>query len=203
VSFFTRNRDELAAKGIDPTRVPPGQYVTDRFPVLHAGVVPDVDLAEWDFSVDGLLTEPQRWGWDEINAMPTDELTADIHCVTKWSKLDTTWAGVSVRHLWEQVTPSDRVSHVLVHAYHGFTANLPVEDFLADGNLFAHTYDDEPLEPEHGFPLRLVVPHLYFWKSVKWVRGITLLDEDQPGFWERNGYHMYGDPFQEQRFWGD
>jgi DMSO/TMAO reductase YedYZ molybdopterin-dependent catalytic subunit len=203
MSFFTRNRDELAAKGIDPTRVPPGQYVTDRFPVLHAGVVPDIDLAEWDFAVDGLVAESRKWSWEEIRAMPTVELTADIHCVTKWSKLDTTWGGVSVRHLWDQLTPGDTVTHVLVHAYHGFTANLPVADFLADGNLLAHTYEGEPLESEHGYPLRLVVPHLYFWKSVKWVRGFTLLDQDQPGFWERNGYHMYGDPFQEQRFWGD
>jgi DMSO/TMAO reductase YedYZ molybdopterin-dependent catalytic subunit len=165
--------------------------------------VPDIDLAEWDFAVDGLVAEPRRWSWEEIQAMPATELIADIHCVTKWSKLDTTWTGVSVRHVWDQLAPADTVSHVLVQAYHGFTANLPIADFLAERNLFAHTYEGEPLDLAHGYPLRLVVPHLYFWKSVKWVRGITLLDEDQPGFWERNGYHMYGDPFKEQRFWGD
>lgn len=203
MSFFTRKRDELAARGIDPARVPPGQYVTDRFPVLHAGVVPEIDLGTWDFKVDGLVAEERRWSWDEINSMPNAEMTADIHCVTKWSKLDTQWNGIPVQDIWDQVTPDGAVTHVLVHAYHGFTANLPVEDFLAEGNLLAHTFDGEPLELEHGYPLRLVVPHLYFWKSVKWVRGITLLSEDQPGFWERNGYHMYGDPFKEQRFWGD
>jgi DMSO/TMAO reductase YedYZ molybdopterin-dependent catalytic subunit len=203
VSFFRRNRDELLAKGIDPERVPPGQYVTDRFPVLHAGVVPDVDPAEWDFTVDGLVGNPTTWTLDEIRAMPTATLHTDIHCVTKWSKLDTDWEGIPVADLWEAVDPSPEATHVLVHAYHGFTANLPVEDFLKDGNLFAYRFDGEDLELDHGWPLRLVVPHLYFWKSVKWVRGFTVLDADRPGFWERNGYHMYGDPWREQRFWGD
>lgn len=203
MSFFTRNRDELIAKGIDPARVPPGQYVTERFPVLQAGVVPEVDLGQWDFTVKGLVSAPQRWSWDDVLAMPTAGLTADIHCVTKWSKLDTEWRGVPVGHIWDQIGADSSATHVLVDAYHGFTANLPIEDFLREGNLFAHTFGGEPLEPEHGYPLRLVVPHLYFWKSVKWVRGLTVLDADEPGFWERNGYHMYGDPFREQRFWGD
>jgi DMSO/TMAO reductase YedYZ molybdopterin-dependent catalytic subunit len=203
MSFFTRNREELIAKGIDPARVPPGQYVTERFPVLHAGVVPEVDLSEWDFTVGGLVAAEKRWSWDEFRALPPEALTADIHCVTKWSKLDTAWEGVPVRSVWEQLDADPAATHVLVHAYHGFTANLPLDDFLREDNLFAHTYAGAPLEPEHGYPLRLVVPHLYFWKSVKWVRGFTVLDEDQPGFWERNGYHMYGDPFKEQRFWGD
>ncbi len=203
MSFFTRKREELIAKGIDPARLPPGQYHTDRFPVLHAGVVPDVDLATWDFTVDGLVAEEKRWTWDEFRALPAAELTADIHCVTKWTKLDTRWEGVPVRRVWDQLEVDPSATHVLVNAYHGFTANLPVEDFLREGNLFAHTFDGAPLEPDHGYPLRLVVPHLYFWKSVKWVRGFTVLDHDEPGFWERNGYHMYGDPFEEQRFWGD
>lgn len=203
MSFFTRNREELIAKGIDPTRVPPGQYVTERFPVLHAGVVPDVDLASWDFTVGGLVAEEKRWTWDEFSALDQGTLRADIHCVTKWSKLDTEWAGTPVRAVWDQLDVDPAATHVLVHAYHGFTANLPIDDFVRAENLFAHTYDGAPLEPEHGYPLRLVVPHLYFWKSVKWVRGFTVLDQDQPGFWERNGYHMYGDPFEEQRFWGD
>ena len=203
MSFFTRNRDELSARGIDPARVPPGQYVTERFPVLHAGVIPEVDLATWDFSVDGLVATAKRWMWDEFRSLPNERLTADIHCVTKWSKLDTEWEGIPVRSVWDQLEPDPAATHVLVKAYHGFTANLPLEDFLREGNLFAHSYGGSPLEADHGYPLRLVVPHLYFWKSVKWVRGFTVRNQDQPGFWERNGYHMYGDPFKEQRFWGD
>jgi DMSO/TMAO reductase YedYZ molybdopterin-dependent catalytic subunit len=203
MSFFERNRQKLVAQGIDPARVPPGQYVTDRFPVLHAGAVPEVDLAAWDFTVDGLVASTRVWSWDQFRAFPSERVTADIHCVTKWSKLDTEWEGVAVRHIWDQVEASERATHVLVHAYHGFTANLPVEDFLRPGNLFAHAFGGEELALDHGFPLRLVVPHLYFWKSVKWVRGFSVLDADRPGFWERNGYHMYGDPFREQRYWGD
>ena len=203
MSLTAPSDDVLAARGVDAPRVPPGQYVTDRFPVLHAGVVPDVDLAAWDFTVDGLVAEGKTWTWSEFQALPSSSLTADIHCVTKWSKLDTEWVGVPVEFVWDLLDVDPSASHVLVNAYHGFTANLPVADFLGDGNLFAFEYGGEPLEPEHGYPLRLVVPHLYFWKSVKWVRGFTVLNEDEPGFWERNGYHMYGDPFREQRFWGD
>ncbi|HEX9644130.1 MAG TPA: sulfite oxidase-like oxidoreductase [Acidimicrobiia bacterium] len=202
MGFFERNRKALEAKGIDPARVPPGQYVTDRFPVLHAGVVPDVDLATWDFTIDGLVGEERRWNWAEFGDLASASRTFDIHCVTKWTKLDTSWEGIPVKDVWAEIRPDPSATHVLVRAYHGFTANLPLADFLRDENLFAHTYGGEPLEPEHGYPLRLVVPHLYFWKSVKWVQGFTLLDADEPGFWERNGYHMYGDPFKEQRFWG-
>ena len=171
--------------------------------MLHAGSVPRVDLDAWDFSVDGLVGRESTWSWAEFRALPATSIVADIHCVTKWSKLDTDWEGVPVLDIWDQIDPLPQATHVLVRAEHGFTANLPVEDFIADGNLFAHTYGGEPLEPDHGYPLRLVVPHLYFWKSVKWVRGFTVLDGDQPGFWERNGYHMHGDPWREQRFWGD
>lgn len=203
MSFFERNKAKLADLGIDPGRLPPGQYHTSRFPVLHAGSVPDVDLDTWDFVIDGLVDAPVRWTWPEFMDMSTSSTVADIHCVTKWTKFDTQWAGVSVRDVWSQISPIPAATHVLVNAYHGFTANLPIEDFLAEGNLFAHTFEGEPLDLQHGYPLRLVVPHLYFWKSVKWVRGFTLLDHDEPGFWERNGYHMYGDPFQEQRYWGD
>ena len=183
MSFFSKKRDELAAQGVDPSRVPPGQYVTDRFPVLHAGVVPDVNLADWDFVVDGHVAGEKKWPWDEFRAMPTETYTHDIHCVTKWSKLDTTWEGVPVKHIWDQIDVDGSATHVLVSASHGFTANLPVEDFLREGNLFAHTYEGGPLDPEHGYPLRLIVPHLYFWKSVKWVRGFSLMDADAPGFW--------------------
>ncbi len=203
MSFFSRRRDELAARGVDPARVPPGQYTTDRFPVLHAGVTPTVDLGTWDFTVDGLVAEPARWTYEEIRAMPSVKVVADIHCVTKWTKLDTVWEGVSVPELMSRVTLAPDATHVIVRAEHGFTANLALEDFLRDDNLFAYRFGGEELEPDHGWPLRLVVPHLYFWKSVKWVRGLTFLDHDEPGFWERNGYHMRGDPWAEQRYWGD
>ncbi len=187
----------------DPDRVPPGQYVTARFPVLHVGDVPRFDPADWDLAVDGLVATERRWSWEEIQAMPTERVVVDIHCVTKWTMLDTEWEGVPLRALWERIAPLPGVTHVLVRAEQGYTANLPVDDLLREGSLLAHTYGGEPLTPEHGRPLRLVVPHLYFWKSVKWVRGLTLLAGDEPGFWERNGYHMYGDPWREQRFWGD
>ncbi len=203
MSFFSKKRDEYAAQGIDPARVPPGQYLTDRFPVLHAGVTPKVDLEAWDFRIEGLVNQEQVFTFDEFTALPSVEKTFDIHCVTKWSKLDTTWRGIPVEELMRHVTTGPSATHVLVMAEHGFTANLPLEDFLRPENLFAWEYDGQPLERDHGWPLRLVVPHLYFWKSVKWVRGIRLLDHDEPGFWERNGYHMYGDPFLEQRYWGD
>lgn len=202
MSFFKRNRADLEARGIDPERVPPGQYVTDRFPVLHAGTVPTVDLAAWRFGIKGLVAEEKEWTWDEMAAMPTSKLHTDIHCVTKWSKLDTNWEGIAVRDLWDQLDVDSAATHVLVYAYHGFTANMPIEDFIRDGNMFAHTFEGEPLDIQHGYPLRLVVPHLYFWKSVKWVLGFNVLNQDEPGFWERNGYHMYGDPFKEQRYWG-
>jgi DMSO/TMAO reductase YedYZ molybdopterin-dependent catalytic subunit len=202
MSFMARKREELEAAGIDPDRVPPGQYVTDRFPVLHAGVVPMADEATWTFTVGGAVEEPFTIPLTELKAMPISEVTADIHCVTKWTKLDTRWEGVPVSAVLERAKPRPEASHVVVNAEHGFTANLPLEDFARDGNLFAWRYGGEELEPDHGWPLRLVVPHLYFWKSVKWVRGFDLLDHDEPGFWERNGYHMYGDPFKEQRYWG-
>lgn len=203
MSFFDRNRAELEARGVDLARVPPGQYVTERFPVLHAGVVPKVDLGSWDFTVGGLVGKPTRLTLDEFRDLPSAEVVADIHCVTKWTKLDTRWEGVRVSDILAMCSPDGSATHVVVRAEQGFTANLPLEDFAAHDNLFAWRYDGTDLELEHGWPLRLVVPHLYFWKSVKWVRGFDLLDHDEPGFWERNGYHMYGDPFQEQRYWGD
>ena len=203
MGFFDRQSAELEKRGFDPARLPPGQYFTDRFPVLHAGVVPEVDPSQWDFEVDGLVGKSERWSLDEFRALPSAELTADIHCVTKWSKFDTQWRGVPTTELARIVEPSPGATHVLVRAEHGFTANLPLEDFLAEDNLFAYEFGGEELELDHGWPVRLVVPHLYFWKSVKWTRGFTVLDHDEPGFWERNGYHMYGDPFQEQRYWGD
>jgi DMSO/TMAO reductase YedYZ molybdopterin-dependent catalytic subunit len=203
MSFLSRKRGDLAEQGIDSKRVPPGQYLTDRFPVLHAGVTPRVKLDSWDFRVDGLIEDPVTWSYDEIRAMPSVTRTVDIHCVTKWSKLDTVWEGVSVSEIMSRIKLEPGVTHVLVSAEHGFTANIPLTDFMAEQNMLAYRYDDLDLEPDHGWPLRLLVPHLYFWKSVKWVRGFQFLDHDTPGFWERNGYHMYGDPWREQRYWGD
>ena len=203
MSFFERNKAELEARGIDLARLPPGQYVTERFPVLHAGRVPEVDVDSWDFTVGGLVEEPKSFDLAGFQALPTRSITADIHCVTKWSKLDTTWEGVPVTEVLSRVRPLAAATHVVVRAEHGFTANLPLDDFAREENLFAWRYEGSNLDPDHGWPLRLVVPHLYFWKSVKWVRGFDLLDHDEPGFWERNGYHMYGDPFAEQRYWGD
>jgi DMSO/TMAO reductase YedYZ molybdopterin-dependent catalytic subunit len=204
MSFFDRNRRQLAERGIDPARLPPGQYFTERFPVLHVGDVPRYDLASWDLRVSGLVGRELTLDLDELKALPATEVVTDIHCVTKWSKFDTTWTGVRVRDLLEAAggaAPS--ATHLIGHAEYGYTANLPLADVLGDKALVAYAYDGEPLEPVHGFPVRLVVPHRYFWKSVKWLRGVELVAGDQPGFWERNGYHNEGDPWREQRFWGD
>lgn len=189
--------------GIDPARLPSGQYHTSRFPVLHVGSVPDIDLTSWSFTVDGLVAEEKTWAWHEFQSLPTVSKTFDIHCVTKWSKFDTSWEGVSVRTVWDQLDVDSSASHVMLKDVQGYTTNLPIEDFLREDNVFAHAYEGEPLDAEHGWPLRLVVPHLYFWKSCKWVAGFTVMDADAPGFWEQNGYHMYGDPFKEQRYYSD
>ena len=182
-------------------RVPPGQYVTDDFPVLSAGPTPHTPLEEWDFSIEGEVAEPKTWTWEEFRALPSETLTKDIHCVTKWSKLDTTWEGVSVDTLLAEIE-SD-AEYVTAFSDGDYTTNLPLED-VVDGKAWVATvYDGRPLEPEHGGPARLLVPHLYFWKSAKWVRGLHLRDHDEPGFWESYGYHMYGDPWREQRYAGD
>ena len=181
-------------------RVPPGQYLTEKFPVLHYGSVPKVDLSTWDFRVWGEVDNPFRLTWPEFGALPRTVLTADIHCVTRWSKLDTHWEGVSTRDLLSHVRLKPEARFVLVHAEQGFTANLALDDFLREENLFAWRYDGKELTPEHGGPLRLVVPSLYFWKSAKWVRGVELLAKDRPGFWEGYGYHNRGDPWKEERF---
>ena len=203
MSFFSRNRAELEDLGISPDRLPPGQYHTKRFPVLHVGSVPDIDLATWDLKIDGLVDNPGEFSWSDLMDMPTVSVTTDIHCVTKWTKFDTTWTGVATQHIEGLAVVCSEATHVMVGADQGYTANLPLEDFLTDASLFASTFEGEALTAEHGYPLRLVVPHLYFWKSVKWVRSLTFISGDTPGFWERNGYHMYGDPFEEQRYWGD
>jgi DMSO/TMAO reductase YedYZ molybdopterin-dependent catalytic subunit len=198
-----RKREQLAEAGIDPSRLPPGQFVSKRFPVFTVGQVPKTDLAAWDFTVGGLAGSPLRLGWEEFRALPADVVVSDIHCVTKWSKFDTKWQGVAVQTILDLVDPNPAATHVVVRAEEGYTVNLSMDDFARPDNLFAWSYGGEDLEPDHGWPLRLVVPHLYFWKSAKWVRGFDLLDHDEPGFWERAGYHLRGDPFQEQRYWGD
>ena len=194
--FKGRRRDPEADSG----RVPPGQYLTDDFPVLSAGPTPHTPLEQWTFSiVDG--EERTSWTWDEFRALPTEEATVDIHCVTRWSKLDTSWEGVSVDALLEAAGAD--APYVLAFCDGGYTTNLPTEDVTGGKAWIAFAYDGEPLDPEHGGPARLLVPHLYFWKSAKWVRGLAMREEDEPGFWETYGYHLYGDPWREQRYWGD
>ena len=182
-------------------RVPPGQYLTDDFPVLSAGPTPRTPISEWTFSITGEVEEPRRWTWEEFRALPSEAIKCDIHCVTKWSKLDTVWEGVSVDTLLDGIETA--AEHVLVLADGGYTTNLPLEE-ITDGKAWvAFAFDGEPLDAEHGGPARLLVPRLYFWKSAKWVRGLALRSEDEPGFWESNGYHALGDPWQEQRYSGD
>jgi DMSO/TMAO reductase YedYZ molybdopterin-dependent catalytic subunit len=190
------HRDDGAAD-----RVPPGQYLTDDFPVLSAGPTPHTRLEEWTFTITGEVDHDRSWSWEEFRALPTEQITVDIHCVTKWSKLDTNWEGVSVETLLDGVETS--AEYVLAFCDGGYTTNLPLEDVTGGKAWVAFAYGGEPLEPEHGGPARLLVPHLYFWKSAKWVRGLSLRAEDEPGFWERYGYHNYGDPWREQRYWGD
>jgi DMSO/TMAO reductase YedYZ molybdopterin-dependent catalytic subunit len=193
---FGRRRSEAP-----PGRVPPGQYVERSFPVLSAGPTPHTPLDEWDFSIIGQVDEPRRWTWEELHALPSEEVTVDIHCVTKWSKLDTVWRGVAVDTLLEGVDTA--ATYVLAFCDGGYTTNVPLEDLTGGKAWLALEYDGAPIEPEHGGPARMLVPHLYFWKSAKWVRGLRLMTADEPGFWERYGYHNYGDPWREQRYSGD
>jgi len=181
-------------------RLPPGQSATIKWPVLHYGSVPVANLERWDFRIGGLVETPRRLSWTEFNQLPKMSVTRDFHCVTRWSRFDNTWNGVAFREVLKLVILKPAAKYVMVHAEQGYTANLPLKDLDRDDVLFATHHDGEVLTPEHGYPLRLIVPHLYAWKSVKWVRGLEFLDRDLPGFWERNGYHMYGDPFKEQRF---
>ena len=203
MGFFDRNREQLANKGIDDARLPPGQYLTERFPVLHVGDVPTYAPGQWDLKIFGLVDKPFTINLDELKSMPAVTLLTDIHCVTKWSKFDTTWKGVRVRELFERAGMQAGAAYIMGHAEHGYTANLPLGDVLLDESLVVYEYEGEEIEPIHGGPVRLLVPHLYFWKSPKWLRGLELRATDAPGFWEQNGYNMYGDPFLEQRFWGD
>ncbi|EFH87906.1 sulfite oxidase-like oxidoreductase [Ktedonobacter racemifer] len=190
-----RQENELSA------RIPPGQHLEHGFPVLSAGPTPHTSLVTWDFTIQGEVDQPLRWTWDDFRALPREAVTQDIHCVTKWSKLDTHWEGVSLDTLLSRVTTSARF--VIAFCDGGYTTNLPLEDVLGGKAWVVDTYEGQPLDPQHGGPARLLVPHLYFWKSAKWVRGLRLVDQDEPGFWESLGYHNHGDPWNEERYQGD
>jgi DMSO/TMAO reductase YedYZ molybdopterin-dependent catalytic subunit len=182
-------------------RVPPGQTLTPGFPVLHYGSVPYyTDMSKWDLRIFGLVENELSISYKDFMALPRKEYKNDIHCVTTWSKLDNVWEGVAVSEIMSKVKLKPEAKYVMLHGEHGWNTNLPIEDFLRETSLFAIKHNGELLTPEHGYPVRMVVPHLYFWKSAKWLRGIEFMEKDKPGFWERNGYHMYGDPFKEQRY---
>ncbi len=186
---------------VDPARVPPGQYVTTDFPVLSAGPTPHTPLDQWSFAVNGAVAQSMSWSWQEFLALPAETITTDIHCVTKWSKLDTSWRGVSVDTLLAEVNST--AGYVTAWSDGGYTTNVSLDDVTGGRAWVAYEYGGSALEAEHGGPARLLVPHLYFWKSAKWVRGLTLTPMDDPGFWERYGYHNHGDPWREQRYQGD
>jgi DMSO/TMAO reductase YedYZ molybdopterin-dependent catalytic subunit len=194
--FRGKRRDTASS-----SRVPPGQHVVSDFPVLSAGPTPRPDLARWSFTINGEVDAPRTWSWDELRKLPAEDITVDIHCVTKWSKLDTSWKGVSIDTLIEGIDTA--AEYVVAFSDGGYTTNMPLDEISGHKAWVAYEYDGQPLHPEHGGPARLLVPHLYLWKSAKWVRGITLKNEDEPGFWETNGYNNHGDPWREERYWGD
>lgn len=181
-------------------QLPPGQYRTEKWPVLHYGGIPRIDLATWEFAVTGEAEAPRTWSWEEFTHLPRTVVRCDIHCVTAWSRFGNTFEGVAAREVLRDVRPRPGAEFVMVHSYGGYTTNLRLAALLDDDVLFAFTHDGTPLSPEHGGPCRLVVPKLYFWKSAKWVQGIELMREERPGFWEQNGYNMRGDPWKEERY---
>jgi DMSO/TMAO reductase YedYZ molybdopterin-dependent catalytic subunit len=188
-------------RDVDPARIPPGQYTVNDFPVLSAGPTPRTPLDEWSFTIQGEVDRPVSWPWADFLALSSETITVDIHCVTKWSKLDTTWTGVSVDTLLEGI--DTEAAYVTAWCDGGYTTNLPLDDVTGGRAWVAYRFGGDPLDPEHGGPARLLVPRLYLWKSAKWVRGLTLTLEDRPGFWEAAGYHNRGDPWAEQRYWSD
>jgi DMSO/TMAO reductase YedYZ molybdopterin-dependent catalytic subunit len=198
--FRSKAEAKVRDAGYDPARLPPGQYLTEKWPVLHAGDVPDTDLATWDLRVWGEVEEPLTLTWDELQGLPATEVTQDIHCVTRWSRFDASFRGVHWRELAPLVKPKPSARFVVAHAEQGFTANVPLEFLEDEQALLAYEADGEPLTPEHGWPLRLVIPRKYFWKSAKWLRGLELRASDEPGFWERYGYHNEADYWQEERY---
>jgi DMSO/TMAO reductase YedYZ molybdopterin-dependent catalytic subunit len=201
MSPVTRGFHGRPHQAVAANRLPPGQHLETGFPVLSAGPTPHTPLEEWTFEITGAVERPVSWSWEELLALPAQTPTVDIHCVTKWSKLDTQWKGVSVDTLLAAVKTS--AMYVLATCDGGYSTNLPVADVAGGRAWIVYEYDGRPLAPEHGGPARLLVPHLYFWKSAKWVRGLTLRDHDAPGFWEMYGYNIHGDPWKEQRYTGD
>ncbi len=195
--FMSRRDEEKRVK--EEGRLPPGQSLTRKFPVLHYGRVPPFNEATWDLRVFGAVAEEKHWTWQEFQALPTVRTTVDIHCVTSWSKFDTTWEGVRFRDFRTLFEVKPAAQHVIAHCEYGFTANMALEAMLGDDVLLAYKYDDRFLDPEHGYPLRLLVPQRYFWKSAKWLRGLEFSVEDKPGFWEQAGYHNEGDFWKEER----
>ena len=182
----------------DNPALPPGQHLTDSFPVLSAGPTPWIETEDWEFLIQTEVGVTHRWSWGDLLALPAEDITVDIHCVTSWSKLGTTWRGVSLDTLFADVETS--LDFVMAHSYGGYTTNLPLDEILDGKAWIAYGYDGDSLDPEHGGPARLLVPHLYFWKSAKWVRGLVMQSDDVPGFWEENGYHLHGDPWREERY---
>jgi len=199
----TRERREREQQLKKEGRLPPGQSLTLKWPVLHLGNVPQFNPETWDFRVFGLVEKPIRWTYAEFLALPKVEVKSDFHCVTRWSRFDNVWEGIAFREVVRRLQLDSGATFVMVHGEQGYTANVPLADLMQSDALFAYKNNGENLAPEHGWPLRLVVPHLYAWKSVKWVRGIEFIAKNAPGFWEQNGYHIYGDPWKEQRYSGD
>jgi DMSO/TMAO reductase YedYZ molybdopterin-dependent catalytic subunit len=197
MSFITRGFSGRGREQND--RLPPGQSLVEDWPVLSAGATPRIDTADWNFTIKDETGTDHSWTWDEMQALGLEDVTVDIHCVTHWTKLDMAWRGVPLDRLFEDV--ESQFDYVMAHSYGGYTTNVPLEDLLDGKSWIAFEADGEPLTPEHGGPARLLVPHLYFWKSAKWVRGLTMMPRDDPGFWEQSGYHLHGDPWQEERYW--
>lgn len=197
MNIFRRRSKEEDALG---ARLPPGQYQTKKWPVLHYGSVPKIDLAQWRFAVTGLVREPRTLSFDDLISLPQSKLIRDVHCVTRWSLFDSEWEGVALTEIASLVDILPGARFAVIHAEQGYTTNLPLEDLIREDVLLAHRWNGEALSPDHGWPLRLLAPHLYFWKSAKWVRGIELTADDRPGFWEGYGYHMRGDPWAEERY---
>jgi DMSO/TMAO reductase YedYZ molybdopterin-dependent catalytic subunit len=192
--------ERVDARPADRQRQPPGQVLTRKWPVLHYGTVPLVDTSRWSFDVSGAVERPFRLSWDELLALPRREVLCDMHCVTQWSRLDNLFEGVPLESLFERAGIRPEAQYVMVHGAQDYTTNLPLPDLMRPGNLLALKHGGEELTPEHGGPVRLLVPHLYLWKSAKWVTGFEFMEDDYPGFWEQNGYHMRGDPWLEERF---
>lgn len=195
MKFFQKPTSEYS------DRIPPGQYLAKGFPVLSYGATPQIKTEEWEFKIWGKVT-PMTFRWSDFMAMPQSQFTADFHCVTRWSKLDVQWIGIKVTDFVKMIEIDPTALHIMQHCYGGYTTNLSLADFLREENFFAHTLYGEPLPPDHGGPMRLVVPHLYAWKSAKWLNGLEFLDHEELGFWERNGYHRRGEPWAEERYGG-